>query len=562
MSYRFFTAAEPDAFPERLEPGRHRIGRGSQNDIVVVDPSVSREHAEVIVEADRVAIRDLGSSNGTWVNGQRITEEIDLRAGDRLRLGNLELALADDDGSAAGGGGAAGGPPIELQTTFNAPSASLAPHDGVNTQEKLSWEEARSDIGSRSRIGQMLLRAVTEAGQLLVLPRPLEETFDQVLGAVERVIPSRRILLLLTDTPDGSPVIRAARPAGQSSSEQLILSQTILGTVLHEQQALLLNDVQSDPRFGAQESVILQNLRSAMVAPLFDNQQVIGLLYADTDDPRVRYDRDQLRAFTLLGNLIAVKITNARLLEAQREQERMEQEVAAAASVQQTLLAGDLPTIQGYEIAARQLPCFEVAGDLYDITRLDDGRIALVVGDVTGKGLGAAMLMSNVLAGLRVLYQQEIPPAVLAERIHRQLLRSSEDTRFVTLFLGFLDPATHVLEFVNAGHNAPFLLRDGEEVSTLEATGMPLGLLPQATYEAGRIEMPPGALLCVFSDGIPEAMVGEEFYGEERFLKSLDDLRRQGIEQIVDGTLEDLTRFLGEVPPADDITLLLLRRTS
>jgi sigma-B regulation protein RsbU (phosphoserine phosphatase) len=355
-------------------------------------------------------------------------------------------------------------------------------------------------------------------------------------------------------------VIRAARPAGRRSSEQLILSQTILGTVLHDQQALLLNDVQSDPRFGAHQSVILQNLRSAMVAPLFDNQQVIGLLYADSDDPKIRYDRDQLRAFTLLANLIAVKITNARLLEAQREKERMEQEVAAATRVQETLLAGDLPKVAGYEIAARQLPCFEVAGDLYDVTPLDDGRIAFVVGDVTGKGMGAALLMSNVLAGLRVLYQQRIAPADLAERIHRQLLRSSEDTRFVTLFCGLLDPETHVLEFVNAGHNPPFLLCAGDELQTLEATGMPLGLLPQATYEAGRIEMPPGALLCVFSDGIPEAMVGEEFYGEERFLDTLRACRTKGIEELLDGALDDLTRFLGEEPPGDDVTLLLLRR--
>jgi sigma-B regulation protein RsbU (phosphoserine phosphatase) len=366
---------------------------------------------------------------------------------------------------------------------------------------------------------------------------------------------------LLTDTPDGSPVIRAARPEGQPASEQLILSHTIVATVLHDRQALLLNDVQSDPRFAAQQSIIAQNLRSAMVAPLFDNQQVIGLLYADSDDPRAFYDRDQLRAFTLLANLIAVKITNARLLESQREKERMEQEVAAAANVQQALLRGTLPQIPGYELAVRQVPCFEVGGDLYDVTPLEDGRIALVVGDVTGKGMGAALLMSNVLAGLRVLYQENALPSVLASRLDRQLLRSSDETHYVTLFLGLLDPQTHVLEYVNAGHNPPLLFSEGDRADTLDATGVPLGLLAGSHFSMGRVVLPPGGLLCVFSDGIPEAMVGEDLYGDERLIEGLCSRRTLPLAQIVQGTFDDLAAFVGEEQRlSDDVTLLLLRR--
>jgi sigma-B regulation protein RsbU (phosphoserine phosphatase) len=359
-------------------------------------------------------------------------------------------------------------------------------------------------------------------------------------------------------------VIRAARPpVDDATEEKTLLSQTILATVLKERQALLLNDAQNDPRFRAQQSVIMQNVRSAMVAPLFDNKEVIGLLYADNDAPGVFFDRNQLKAFTLLANLIAVKVTNARLLESQREKERMEQEVNAAAGVQRKLLPGSLPSVPGYEILARQIPCFEVAGDLYDAFQLADGRVALVVGDVTGKGMPAAMLMSNVMAALRMLYQDPPPPPVLAERLHKQVLESSSDLHFVTLFFGLLDPKTHTMEYVNAGHNPPLLLRRHEEdckVEELKTSGLPLGLMEGATYRVEKVAIPDESMLCIFSDGIPEALCGEEFYGEERFVKSVWARCGKSIEEMADGAIEDLKSFIGENLLDDDVTLLMIRR--
>lgn len=535
-----------------LKRGLQRMGRGSRNDIDLNDHSVSREHAEIVVAGDRVELRDLGSSNGTYVNQRSVTDSVEVRPGDMIRFGSLELTLLSEGISVTPAPSTVPGAHTEM--------ISLREQTQVSMQDSLSLEEARGGRSAPTGVDQTLLRVVSEAGQILVVPHPLGETFDLVLGLVERAIPARRILLLLTDTPDGSLAIRAARPSTELAGEELMLSRTVVETVLHDQATLLLNDAQSDPRFQSQESVILQNLRAAMVAPLFDNAQVIGLLYADGDDPRIHYDRNQLRAFTLLANLIAVKITNTRLLEAQREKERMEQEAAEAAQVQQQLLSTELPSIPGYEIIARQIPCFEVAGDLYEVTELEDGRVAIVVGDVTGKGMGAALLMSNVIAALRVLYQELPELSTLAERLHRQLLRSSDEIHFVTLFLGLLDPQTHRLEYINAGHNAPFLMCGDDEPETLPATGMPMGLLPGATYETRFVDLPAGSLLCVFSDGIPEAMVGEEFYGEDRFLQSAKERYHQPLDEIADGALQDVQDFLGDHRLEDDVTLVLLRR--
>jgi sigma-B regulation protein RsbU (phosphoserine phosphatase) len=440
--------------------------------------------------------------------------------------------------------------------------AVLSDQNEIQQQEKLERGETGDALNLVSVFDQVLFRAVTEAGQLLVLPRALGDIFDEVLRIVEQVIPVRRILLLSTQGPDEPPVVQAARPARAAEGGKLVLSQSLVSAVLTERQAMLLNDTFDDPRFRGRESIIQQRIRSALVAPLFDNNEVIGLLYADNDDPRFRYDRNQLRAFTLLANLIAVKITNTRLLEAEREKERIEQQIDAAVVVQQGLLSTVQVPVPGYEIVARQVPCYEVAGDLYDVTPLHDGRIALVVGDVTGKGLGAAMLMSNAIAALRVLYQEYRDATSLAGRLHRQIWRSSGEIHFVTLFLGLLDPRTHQLEYVNAGHNPPFLICSETEHKTLGPTGMPLGLIEGATYRSEVVDLPSCCLFCVFTDGMTEAMVRDVFYGEERLLASIRKRCHVPLNEIFDGMMGDLRAFLGEHMLQDDVTALLLRRQS
>jgi sigma-B regulation protein RsbU (phosphoserine phosphatase) len=290
-----------------------------------------------------------------------------------------------------------------------------------------------------------------------------------------------------------------------------------------------------------------------MVAPLFDNEQVIGLLYADSDDIRFRYGRNQLRAFNFLANLIAVKISNWRLLQ-------MKQDLDAAVRIVNEMLSTRLPFLPGYDISTRQVPCFEVAGDLFDVAPMGDGRVGIVVGDVTGKGLGAATLMSSTLAALRVLFPEYPEPKMMAERLHRQLLRATDDIHFVTMFIGLLDPDSNRLEYVNAGHNPPMVICDQKKCRTLPTTGMPLGLVAGAKYNAESIELTPGALMCVFTDGVTEAMVGDEIFGEERLQKSVEDRVHLPLREISKGVIEDLRAFLGDEALQDDATMLLLRR--
>jgi sigma-B regulation protein RsbU (phosphoserine phosphatase) len=544
VTYLLLGQIEGQYVQHEIKDGKFRVGRSFDNEITLKDKAISRYHALIIVEGKKVSIRDLNSANGTWINSQQIYKTTVIQPGDRIKFGKPELTLHYEDTE-----------DVDSSSTM----IILSDSDKIYTEDAIKFDEIYEQFDPTSSVNQALFRAVTEAGKLLIGSRPLNDMFEKVLDIVEGVVTARRILLLMGDSPDKTPEVRAARPTTQTDNEELILSKTIINSVFNDRKALLLTDAMNDPRFQMHESIILQNLRSAMVAPLFDNQEIIGMLYADSDDRRVQYDRHQLQAFTLLANLVAVKITNTQLLEDQREKERMGQEMEIAAKVQQSLLSSP-PPIPGYDILAWQISCLDVSGDLYDVEHLYDGRTALVLGDVTGKGMPAALLMSNVIASLRVLYQ-EIPKIdVLAKRLNKQLLQSSDDMHYVTLFLGFLDPTTGRLEYINAGHNPPIVVHKDGRIEELPSTGFPIGIINDAIFETCVVEISDASLVAIYSDGIIEAMFEGEQFGKKRFVRNIKEKRLKPLEEIRDGLHSDLKVFMGETSFNDDITLLLIRR--
>ena len=528
-----------------LGPGKYVVGRAAESDVHLVDRSVSREHADLTLDEKTFLVEDRGSRNGTFVNDQRIEGSREVGFHDRIRFGAIELTLLNPDSPMTSGTGV---PRIRTGD------------DSDLAKTHISWDELQTPAVT----GQAgLFQAMTEAAPLLVQPMSLDDLFKAVLDLIAKVIPSRRTLILIRDMEDDSLEVRASRPA-EREQEELMMSQKMLRTVLEDRTALLVTDAQADERFQAQESIVAFDVRSALVAPLFDNEQVIGLIYADHDDPFVRYDQDQLRAFTLLSNLMAIKITQTKLIEEQREKERMAEEMATASRIQVGILPKSTPDLLEYSLYAKQRPCYETAGDLYDAALLADGSLMLVVGDVSGKGIGAALLMSNIMACLRLLYEESTDIARLVSRLNDQLHGSTEATRFATLFVGRLDPGTNVLTYVSAGHNPPFLVRENGEHEELAATGIPVGMMPGMPYATAEVEIPENALLAIFTDGIPEAAIedGESklFYDEDRMLESIRKRIGQPISRIGEGILDDLFAYLGDTEPGDDITLLLLGR--
>ena len=529
-----------------IPEGETPIGRNSDLNVSLQDRSVSRMHAMLRRTGDTLVLEDVGSRNGTSVNGVRIRTPQQLRPEDHISFGNVTLRLVTQD--------------LPIQPT-------LSEHAQLDSTFKLHWKDVRAPAPIESREPASMFQVLSDMGEFLVRHQPEEEIFEACLDSVEKLVPFQRACLLLLN-PSGEPELRAARVKGESTNlNELALSQTMVQTVIQERASLLVRDAQTDTRFQLQESVILGKIRSALVAPLFDNTAVIGVLYADTRDLTAIYDKDHLRQLALLANVLAIKISHSRLLEVQREKERMQQEMETAARIQRTLLPRDPVPPAGYELAVRLVPCTEVGGDLYDVLPLSGGRTLFVLGDVSGHGVGAAMLMANALAGVRALAGLCDEPVDLVSRLHEQVLRSTDPMSYVTMFLGVLDLERHRLDYVNAGHESPVLIRPGQASLRLASTGPPVGMLPGLTFDAGSVDFQPGVLLGAWSDGIPEAHLlradggDPEFFGEVESVDAmLAGLQDRPVAQITDQVFARLERFLHGQSAPDDVTLLLLRR--
>jgi serine phosphatase RsbU (regulator of sigma subunit) len=331
--------------------------------------------------------------------------------------------------------------------------------------------------------------------------------------------------------------------------------------VLQEKTSFLTTDALNDPRFRGQQSVLMQQIRSALAAPLFDNAQVIGLLYADTSDPRHWFSKDELRAFTLLANVIAVAITHARYRAMEQEKLRLESELDTAREIIERILPKSLPACAGYDLCAFQDSCYEVGGDLYSVLPLGDGRLGLLMGDVAGKGLGAALLVTNIIPVVQLLSEEAWEPTRLMSRLNQQVWQTTDTVHFATIFWGILEPDSGRLVYVNAGHNPPFIVSAEGNVQKLGPGGLPVGMLEEFPYKSGEARLEPGSVLTLFSDGIPETLnAREEEFGEERLRELVRSQRQQPATRLVEAVLAEVRTFRDNAPAADDVTMLVVKR--
>ena len=522
-----------------LDTPMMRVGRASTNAVCLPDATVSKEHAEITEQSGRWFVRDLGSRNGTRVNGQDAAQPHAIADGDLVEIGQLVLRVGEAVAR------------ITVQMS-NSPGTSS------------SLRLRAVDIIGRNTVapaGGNWVQLLAQAGQLLVLPRPLHETCDEILQLVEKAVPASRLVILLRDGEDAEPVQIAARYRGGSSRAPLAMSRTILNMVLNDCTSIVTGDAAHDPRFAGQQSIVAQLIHSAMAVPLFDNTRVLGAIYADTSDFSVTYGQPQLEMLTILANMAAVKITNARLLEKEQARLRMAQELATATRIQYGLLPAAPEGLTGWETHASLETCFEVGGDLYDFHVRPDGQLVFLLGDVSGKGMGAALLMSSVMTTARVLYDICDHPADLATRLNAVIHRSTEAKHFVTMFFGYLDLSTGRLRYTNAGHNPPFIASGGT-LRGLAAAAPPVAVVPVFPFGTDEATLEPGDILAIFSDGFPEAQRGDEFYGEERLGRSLLEVTEQPKLEVASRMMLDrVEEFLQDAPRTDDMTLVLLRRS-
>jgi sigma-B regulation protein RsbU (phosphoserine phosphatase) len=268
------------------------------------------------------------------------------------------------------------------------------------------------------------------------------------------------------------------------------------------------------------------------------------------------------RTLALFANQAAIALENAKLHKLALEKERLEREMELAAEIQQQILPKVLPQIPGYEVAGWNRPARQVGGDYYNLSEPQDGRFSLVVGDVTGKGMPAALMVSTFHSALRLLGDRMAVGEKLVRRLNAHIYESSNLNKFITMFLAELEPQSGTLRYLNAGHNPGVVIRCAGGVEELPSGGLPLGLMAGATYESNSLILAEGDLLCLYSDGITECeSAAEEEYGLERLTELLKAQSRQPLAEIIETIDRTMLEFAHGCPQGDDQTVLLLRRS-
>lgn len=512
-----------------------RIGRLPSSEIFIDDPVVSRRHAEVYLADEGYFVRDTGSRNGTFLNGERVFDPAALRPGDVIGIGSSRVVYEPSDSVAFLKDG---------QETQSTSSISLS----EPTPEKLASAPAA------------LLETVAEVARKIAQPQPLETLLDAILQVcIKKTAAQRGAIMLIGDDGDLRP---NAYISTSRTHEKFAISRTIANQAIRENQAILIRDVEGDEHLKMSESIASLKIRSAICTPLWNGEKTVGILYVDTTEHGNLFGETDLYFFSALTGLIAEKIENALLAEIAKEKERLDTEIEIARDIQQNLFPKSIPEVSGFDIACFNRPSTEVGGDYYDVLILEDGCYGLAIGDVVGKGIGAAMLMSNLQAVLRARAWNIRKPGDLLNRINADIAGRVGEGRFITFCYLLLDSENAKCLYSNAGHNPPYLCRGGE-IRELEVSGIPLGIFGESQYEDSEEILSPGDVVVLYSDGITECMnEDEEEFGDDRLKEVLVANPDKTAHDISEAIVRAVDEFREEAPSSDDITLVVLKRES
>ncbi|HEX7955423.1 MAG TPA: GAF domain-containing SpoIIE family protein phosphatase, partial [Pyrinomonadaceae bacterium] len=406
-----------------------------------------------------------------------------------------------------------------------------------------------------------LLALISKVGVTLLASATLDETLGQVARLVFEAVPAERCLVMLREGDTGELKIRAAEMRDRRPEVgEVRVGRTIVEEVVNQGRSVLTSDAQHDPRFRS-STVTFQGIRSVLAVPLGVGERIFGMIYADSPLATSRFTEDHLKVLTTLGSVAAIRVENTRLLEEHLAQERYDRELQLAREIQQRFQPTAPPNVPGFELQGISFPSYQIGGDYYDFILCADGRLVVALGDVSGKGTSAALLMSSLHAAVHAQVASCRPITETIGAVNRYLADNTPANRFVTLFYAELDPLTGSLSFINAGHNPPLIAHDGGTLEQLSAGGLPLGIMPDFDYREGRTQLRPGDILVAYSDGVTET---QNPSGEEFGVFRLQEVITQNLDRSAAGLRDKieaaLSTFSQGTPAGDDITLLIVKR--
>ena len=522
---------------------RLSIGRSSVAELCFPeDAGLSRQHFAFENEGEDWTVQDLGSKNGTFVNNIPLKARLILKPGDRITAGHLVIVYSPNAGDANDGvvvfeGG-----------DTNSPSTStvITSLEGALSSQTMAIERG----GPKSAAP---MKALISAGLVLAENRPLNELFPVILDlAIEAVNAQRGVLLLL----EGDALVARAH-----KGDNFRISTTVRDRVINEKSSILVRDAQLDDAFKGRMSIVEQKVHTMMAVPLQAKDRIIGLIYLDSPFILREFTKDDLSLLTVMANVAAIRIENARLAEVEAVERIMKRDLDQAADIQGRMLPDHAPNVPGVELAGFNLPCRTVGGDYYDFFPYPDGKVGLTLGDVSGKGMPASLMMAELHARVQVLAEDPGNLGPFMVRLNKTTCAKCPSNRFVTFFFCVLNPDTGDLSYANAGHNPPILVRANGTAEMLDGGGPVLGILAAAPYSEMRAKLDHGDMLVLYSDGVTEANNPDfEQFDDERFIQVLKQHRHQPATAIVEAVTRAVTEFCAGAAQADDITLAVAKR--
>lgn len=527
------------------------IGRKAENSLQLLSDTVSRQHAEIVYEQDTYYLIDVGSKRGTFVNDQRI-ERCALQHQDRIRIGGDEeqqIVFLDD-------------------TIANASAIfDSSPNLAVSPPSK-----DRSPLTSANEELQKLARFV-EVNQAFKFSMTPDDVLCLIVDAAIEITQAERGFLMLRNK-DSNLEFKVARDRKRNwlVGNDFEMSRSVVEEAFKQNRSVIINDSRVTMAGLPRDSVRNLDLRSIACIPLRSFQMtenmdatsvlkrdVIGVLYVDSNVAGGLLTQTSLKLLESLAFEATKSLESVRLMHEEQEKKSLEQELGMARQVQVTLSPSIIKPMEHFEVAASSVPSRYVGGDFYDLLPIKEGRFVFALGDVSGKGVAAALLAAMAQGAMQVQFAGNLPLTEIITSLNKMLVQRSASNRFITLFCGVLDRDGH-FTYINAGHNLPILVRTTGETEMLTTKSVLLGAFDFIEYKPRQTRLNPGDVVVIYTDGVTEAVnARNEMFSDER----LEELVKQSVslsaEQIKQRILDEVISFTSGLPQGDDITLVVLK---
>ena len=522
------------------------IGRKVDNDLQVMSNGASRHHGSIIYENGVYLLIDTGSKRGTFINGERV-ERTELHHLDRISLGGVD----------------------DYQIQFIASDAPVELFSSAATGPQVASAEPRLSATAKEQLKN--LARYVEVNQAFKFSLTPNDVLRLIVDAAVELAAAERGLILLINQ-EGKLTFKVARDNKRNNvpRKDFALSTSIVKQVVRKQQTAVLK-VGDEPSDTA-HSVMFLGLRTAICVPLIRFQmqdkmdatsdgrrELIGVLYLDSRAVTGKLSQTSLKLLESLAFEASKAFENVRLMHESQEKQKLEREFQTAREVQVALMPVNSVKSERFDLVAHSIPCRYVAGDFYDLMRLPDGRVALTLADVSGKGISAALLASVAQGVIEAQFSAGHSPAEVAGTLNRVIVNRSDANRFLTMFCAVVD-SDGGLAWVNAGHNPSILARRDGQTEELATKSLVVGAFDFAEYHVSHTRLGPGDVVFSFSDGVTEAVNSSgELFGDERLLELVRTSVSLTAEKIKDRVLEELLAFTSGLPQGDDVTVVALK---